>query len=207
MRRALAAVCLAAVVAGAGCRKSATEYAEETREQEEYELEAHWHFERAKARAQNLYYQGKEMQRQRRYKEAVQYWAEAIEVDIEVELEVGLAKNLMADEMIKIAHYRMHRPFEDRTYPRSAREILEIIVAPENGFFEKHVKKARKELDEWEWIKGGWEKFDRAQALIETHRLAEGLDLLEGIAKNYPRTPLQDKAIELLIQYGRRSRE
>jgi TolA-binding protein len=198
-----AALCLAALAVGAGCRKSATELAEEERGEEENLQEAQWHFEQAEARARNLYYQGKEMQRQSRYKEAVETWATAISVDQNVELIVALAKNQMADEMLDKAHYQMHRPFLDRTYWNSSRQMLETIVDPKNGFYDKHVKKAYKELDEWEWIKGGWQKYDKALELINTHRLAEGLDLLENVAKNYPRTPLADEAIKLLIQYGR----
>ena len=201
-------LCAAALALGAGCRKSATDIAEEEREVREEHLEAKWRLQQAEAQAQNLFYRGKDLQRQGRYKEAVAAWAEAMSVDKRnTELSVQLAKNLMADEMLDVAHYRMHRPYENRAYPQSAREILQIIVNKDNGFFEKHVKKAYKELDEWEWIKGGWKKFDAANELIATHRLAEGLDLLESIAKNYPRTPLQDKAILLLVQYGRRERD
>jgi len=198
-----AAFCLASVALGGGCRKSATELAEKASEEREELLEAQWHFERAGARARNLYHQGKEMQRQSRYKEAVALWAEAIKVDEEVTLIVDLAKNLMADEMIKTAHYRMHRPYENRTFTKSSREILNLIVDEKSDFLEKHVKKAREEIREWEWITGGWKKFARAQRLIDTHQLAEGLDLLEAICKDYPRTPLADKTILLLKQYGR----
>ena len=70
-------------------------------------------------------------------------------------------------------------------------------------FLKKHVKRAYEELDEWEWIKGGWDKFARARKLVDSHRLAEGLDLLENICKNYPRTPPADRSIVLLKQYGR----
>ena len=50
------------------------------------------------------------------------------------------------------------------------------------------------------------ESFNRGIRLVESllDALAEGLDLLENIAKNYPRTPLADEAIKLLIQYGRK---
>jgi tetratricopeptide (TPR) repeat protein len=202
-RLAAAAFCLAALAVGAGCRKSATQLAENEREEHETLQEAQWRLEQAEARARNLYYQGKDFQAQGRYKDAVQTWATAIEVDKNVELIVQLAKNLMATEMLEKAHYQMHRPFENRNYWSSSREMLETIVDPKNGFYDKHVKKAYKELDEWEWIKGGWQKYDQALSLINTHRLAEGLDVLESIAKNYPRTPLADKAIKLLIQYGR----
>ena len=202
-RLAGAALCLAALALGSGCRKSAKELAEEGRGEEENLQEAQWRFEQAEARARNLYYQGKEMQHQSRYKEAVETWATAVSVDENVELMIALAKNLMADEMLDKAHYQMHRPFENRNYWNSSREMLETIVNPKNGFYDKHVKKAYKELDDWEWIKGGWEKYDKAMELVNTHRLAEGLDLLENIAKNFPRTPLADEAIKLLIQYGR----
>jgi len=203
-RLACASLCLAALAAGAGCRKSASELAEEERGEREDLQEAQWRFEQAEARARNLYYQGKEMRRQGRYTEAVEIWATAIGVDENVELIVALAKNLMADEMLDKAHYQMHRPFENRDYWNSSRQMLETIVDKKNNFYGKHVKKAHKELDEWDWIRGGWRKYDKAMELINTHRLAEGLDLLENIAKNYPRTPLADEAIKLLIQYGRK---
>jgi tetratricopeptide (TPR) repeat protein len=202
-RLAAAALCLAALALGAGCRKSATDLAEKERQEQEELQNAQWNFDQAEARARNLYSVGKDLQAQGRYKEAVETWATAIEVDERVELMVRLAKNLMATQMLENAHYQMHRPFENRNYWNSSRQMLETIVDPKNGFYDKHVKKAYKELDEWEWIKGGWQKYDKALELINTHRLAEGLDLLENVAKNYPRTPLADEAIKLLIQYGR----
>jgi tetratricopeptide (TPR) repeat protein len=202
-RLAAALLCLAALALSAGCRKSATELAEKEREERETLQEAQWRLEQAEARARNLYYQGKDFQAQGRYKEAVETWATAIGVDKNVELIVQLAKNLMATEMLDKAHHQMHRPFENRNFWSSSRQMLDTIVDPKNGFYDKHVKKAYKELDEWEWIKGGWQKYDKALELIDTHRLAEGLDLLENISKNYPRTPLADEAIKLLIQYGR----
>jgi len=203
-RPVCALCCLVVFFASAGCRKSATDIAEEDREERDEMLEAQWRFEQAEARARNLFYQGKEMRKQGRYAEAVKVWAKAISVDKNVALSVKLAKNLMAAEMIEKAHFQMHRPFLNRGYWKSSRGMLETIVDEKNNFFKKHITKAYKELDEWEWIKGGWKKFDEANSLITTHRLAEGLDMLESICKNYPRTPLQDKSIKLLNQYGRK---
>jgi hypothetical protein len=106
----------------------------------------------------------------------------------------------MASDMIEVAHYQMHRPFEDPGYPKSSRAILELITDEKNGFMEKHVTKGYEEIDQWEWIKGGWEKYYRAQQLIESHELADGLNLLDDVVANYPRTPLADQAILLLKQ-------
>jgi len=202
-RLACAVLCLAALVWGAGCRKSGKDLEEEAQSEREELLEAQWRFQQAEARARNLYDKGKGFQRSGRYKDALYAWAEAVGVDDRVGLQIDLAKNLMAADMVERAHYQMHRPFEDPAYPRTSRWTLELIVAKNNGFMEKHVKKASKELDEWEWIKGGWEKYARAKRLIDTHQLAEGLDILEGIAKNYQRTPVADPAIKILTQYGR----
>jgi tetratricopeptide (TPR) repeat protein len=197
------AVCLGALAAGAGCRKSTKDFEEEERSEREDLVEAQWRYQQAEARARNLFDKGKDLRRQGRYREAVEVWATAISVDKRVDLIVLLAKNSMAEEMLEKAHYQMHRPYENAVYPRSSRHILETIIDEKSDFLEKHVKRARKELEEWEWIKGGWERFARAQQLIDAHRLAEGLDVLEGICDNFPRTPLADKAVLLLKQYGR----
>ena len=202
-RHVCVAVCLGALVVGAGCRKSAKDIGEEQRAERQDLREAQWRFQQAEARARNLFQKGRDLRRQGRYQEAVEAWATAISVDERVDLRVLLAKNSMAEEMLEKAHYQMHRPFENAAYPRSSRHILDTILDEKNDFLEKHVKRAYKELDEWEWIGGGWEKFARAQKLIDTHKLAEALDILEGVCKNYPRTPLADKSIQLLKQYGR----
>ena len=196
-------LCLGALVVGAGCRKSAKDIEEEKRGERDDQVEAEWRLQQAEARARNLFQQGKDLRREGRYKEAVEAWATAISVDERVDLSVLLAKNGMAEEMLDKAHYQMHRPYENAAYPRSSRHILDTVLDEKNNFLEKHVKRAYKELDEWEWIKGGWEKYARAQKLIDAHKLAEALDMLEAICKNYPRTPLADKCIKLLRQYGR----
>jgi len=203
VRSAWVLICLVALGLSVGCRKSATELLEEQHEESEAFLEAQWQFQQSEARARNLYYQGKEMHRQDRYKEAVEAWAAAIAADEQVGLMVDLAKNIMASEMLEVAHYRMHRPYEDRTFARTSREMIDLILDEENGFLEKHVKKANEELREWNWIKGGWEAYDRAQGHIKAHQLAKGLDILEEICQDYPRTPLADRCIVLLKQYGR----
>jgi tetratricopeptide (TPR) repeat protein len=202
-RRAAVAVCLGALVVGAGCRKSARDIAEEKRSEREDQMEADWRLQQAEARARNLFQQGRDLRRQGRYKEAVEAWAEAVSADERADLAVLLAKNSMADEMLDKAHYQMHRPYENPAYPRTSRLMLDTILDEKNSFLEKHVTRAHKELDEWEWIGGGWEKYARAQKLIDAHKLAEALDILESICKNYPRTPLADKCILLLKQYGR----
>jgi hypothetical protein len=201
-RLACAGLCLALVIAGAGCRKSVSQVEQEEEAQRESAREIQRHIEQAEVQARNLYYQGKEKQKQKQYADALALWAEAVRVDTtkQIELPVDLAKNLMASDMIETAHYQMHRPFENPGYPRSSRAILELMIDEKNGFMEKHVKKAYEEIDQWEWIKGGWEKYYRAQQLIESHELADGLNLLEDIVANYPRTPLADQAILLLRQ-------
>lgn len=202
-RFACVSLCLGALTLGAGCRRSAKDVAEQEREEREQVIEAQWRFQQAEARARNLFEKGKDLRRQGRYKEAVEVWAAAISVDERVDLSVLLAKNGMAEEMLEKAHYQMHRPFLNPAYPGSSRHILETIVDKKSDFLKKHVKRAYEELDEWEWIKGGWDKFARARKLVDSHRLAEGLDILENICQNYPRTPLADRSIVLLKQYGR----
>jgi tetratricopeptide (TPR) repeat protein len=196
-------LCAGAAVWSAGCRKSADELREEKREQRAQLQEAQWRYEQAEANAQYLFEKGKDFQRENRYEEALEAWAKALQADKRVDLMVALAKNGMADEMLDRAHYQMHRPYENPAYPASSRRILELIVDKKNSFLGKHVDKASKELGEWDRIKGGWEKFYQAQRLIDGHQLAEGLDILEEICKAYPRTPLADKCILLLRQYGR----
>lgn len=198
-RVACATVCLALVIA-VGCRKSVEQLEDEERAEIESARQVRRHIEQAEVQARNLYYQGKEKQKQKQYADALALWAEAVEVDTtnQIELPVDLAKNLMASDMIEVAHYQMHRPFENRGYAQSSRAILELITDEKNGFMEKHVTKAYEEIDQWEWIGAGWQKYDRARQLIESHELADGLNILEGIVADYPRTPLADQAILLL---------
>lgn len=207
-RTACAVVCLA-LVAAAGCRKSVEDIKEEERAEVESARQVREHIEQAEAQARNLYYQGKEKQKQKQYAEALTLWAEAVQVDTtnQIELPVDLAKNLMASDMIETAHYEMHRPYENPGYPQSSRAILELITDEQNGFMEKHVKKAYEEIDQWEWIGAGWQKYDRAMQLIDSHQLAEGLNILEGIVADYPRTPLADKAILVLRQKSLKHQE
>ena len=197
-----ALLCCVAMLCGAGCRKRAAGPKQDEGKGPAQQQEATRHEEQVDATARALYEEGKRFQYAGRYEDAVDAWARAIEADKRVELVVALAKNAMADEMIEKAHYRMHRPYEDPAYSRSARQLLELIVDEENGFLEKHVEKANEQLAEWEWITRGWDAFHRAQRLIDDYQLAEALDLLESIRDEYAGTLLAGKAIPLLKQYG-----
>lgn len=198
-----ALLCCVAGLWGGGCRKSATEPREEKGEEPAHLGGTTPSEGPASPDAQSLYESGKEFQRAGRYKDAVDAWAKAIEADERMELIVALAKNAMADEMIAKAHYQMHRPYENPAYPRSSRQLLDLIIDEQSGFLEKHVEKANAQLAEWEWITRGWETLYRAQRLIDSYQLGEALDLLESIRDNYPGTLLADRAIPLLKQYGR----
>jgi tetratricopeptide (TPR) repeat protein len=195
-------VCLALVLAGApGCRKSARELTQESHEEEELLQRAQWEFQQAEAQARNLFDLGKEHEKNKRYKEAVEAWAMAVQVDERVDLSVKLAKNLMADQMIKEAYFQMHRPNINIRYPAMAKEKIDLILDPANGFMDKHVRKANEAQREYDWIRKGWEQYDQAKQWVEGGKIPEGRALLESICKNYPKTPLADLAMVLLQKY------
>ncbi|MBN1916538.1 MAG: hypothetical protein JW889_01410 [Verrucomicrobia bacterium] len=198
----MAALCCALVLAlGAGCRKSGRELTQEQHEQEELLQRAEWEFQQAEARARNLFDVGKEHAKNKRYRDAVDAWATAVQVDERVKLNVMLAKNLMAGTMLEEAHFQMHRPHVDMRYPAMAKEKVDLILDPANEFMAKHVTKANEARREYDWIKQGWEQYDQAKRWVEGGKIPEGRVLLESICKNYPKTPLADVAMTLAQKY------
>lgn len=184
-----------------GCRKSAENLTQEQHEEQELLERAQWEFQQAEARARNLFDLGKEHEKNKRYKEAVDAWATAVQVDTRVDLSVKLAKNLMADQMLKEAYFQMHRPHIDIRYPAMAKEKIDLILDPANGFMDKHVRKANEAQRQYDWIRKGWEQYDQAKQWVEGGRIPEGRDLLESICKTYPKTPLADVAMTLAQKY------
>ena len=200
-RFALAALCALALAGSAGCRKSGQELKQEHSEEEELLLRAEWEFQQAAAQAQNLFDQGKEYEKNKRYKDAIEAWATAVQTDKRVELKVKLAKNLMAKRMIDEAYYLMHRPLVDRRFPGMAKERIDIVLDPASGFMKKHIEKASEAQRDYDHIKKGWEQYFLAKLWVEGGKIPEGRALLDSICKTYPKTLLADAAMVLLEQY------
>jgi hypothetical protein len=184
----------AAVLFGAGCRKSKTQQAEEQHEKTEQLQERKFNYEDTEAADRQQYDGAKALIAQRRYDEAWQQFEEVAARNKKLAFEFDLyRKEQLPSQLFRLADDLSS--VEKEQFSEAYRAL---------AFVRDHIDKKRpaaeQKISALRHLKQGHDLYKGALRRIDAYQHAEAVRMLEEVRDNYKDTPYCDKAITLLKQ-------